>query len=54
MSLLLSFFLSTTIVDDLRINFISDYEKIIEYGKITGYFIGIAGVSVAVLKSSRN
>lgn len=45
---------STTPLDELHQNFIPAYEQMLEYAKVTGLFIAVAGVMIAVVKSSRN
>ena len=48
------YFILVTPLDKLSSDFIPAYEQFLEYGKITGLFVAIAGVMAAVIKSSRN
>lgn len=46
--------LTTTPLDKLHQDFIPAYETFIEYAHVTGFFVGVAGVLLAVIKSIRN
>lgn len=47
-------YIAVTPLDKLHTDFVPAYEQFIEYAKVTALFVAVAGVMVAVIKSSRS